>query len=249
MNLPDSHERGAEETARFLAATLPKPPCAVLEVGCGTGAVASRLMASGYTLTGLDVVPEAIATCRQRGVDAAEGDFLTWRDRNGPYDAVIFTRSLHHADSIQAAIERAFAMLKPKGFLIAEEFAVEKMDLDTARWFYELLSLLEAAGLLRPDPEHEAAASNQLDRWFEEHEENGGRPIHTGEDMMVAVGARFEIQRTESAPYLYRYVGERLTPTPHSARVANWVFEVESMRIAQMTLKPVGLRVCGRRAA
>lgn len=237
-------ERGYQETSRFLSSTLPKPPCHVLEVGCGSGAVASRLKESGYAMTGIDLEPESVGSARERGIEAIEGDVRNYR--GGPFDAVVFTRSLHHMDAIGEVVERAHSMLKPGGCVVLEEFAVEKMDLETARWFYELTSLLEATGILPPDPPHEAPASTQLERWFEDHEEDG-TPIHTGEDMLVALGSRFSIQSAQSAPYLYRYVSERIEPSAHGVRVANWVFEVESMRIAQMTLKPVGLRILAQR--
>ena len=236
-------ERGIEETSRFLSSTLPKPPCHVLEVGCGSGAVASRLKNSGYAMTGIDLEPESVGSARERGIEAVEGDVRTYR--GGPFDAVVFTRSLHHCEAISEVVERAHSMLKPGGCVVLEEFAVEKMDLETARWYYELQSLLEATGILPADPTHETPASTQLERWFEEHAEEG--EIHTGEDMIVALGSRFSIQATHSAPYLYRYVSERIEPSARGVRVANWVFEVESMRIAQMTLKPVGLRILAHR--
>src|SRR6185503_11452391 len=103
---------------------LPKPPCQVLEVGCGSGAVASRLKQSGYAITGLDLEPESVGSARDRGVDAVEGDVRTYK--GGPFDALVFTRSLHHVDGIEEVVERAHSMVKPGGMLVLEEFAVEK---------------------------------------------------------------------------------------------------------------------------
>lgn len=233
---------GAEETTRFLRGALPPPPAQVLEVGCGTGAVATRLKGGGHAVVGVDLDPDAVAAARERGVEAVESNLLGYR--GGPFDAVAFTRSLHHVDALNEALDRAHALLKPGGLLLLEEFAVERMDADTARWFYELQSLLEATGAAAPDPAHEPVASSPLDRWFGEHD---GDAIHTGEDMLVALGTRFEIQGTHSAPYLYRYVAERIEPSSRGLRIANWAFEVESMRVAERTLKAVGLRVVARR--
>ncbi|HEY2955677.1 MAG TPA: class I SAM-dependent methyltransferase [Candidatus Eisenbacteria bacterium] len=234
-----------EETVRFLEAALPKPPCRVLEVGCGSGAVAARLAGRGYHVTGLDASAEAIADCRARGVQAVEGDFLSYRGGE-PVDALLFTRSLHHIDSPARAAERAHALLKPGGRIVAEEFAIERMDNDTARWFYELRSLLEAAGVMSPDPAGEPLAATPLDRWFQDHEPEN--PVHAGEDMLMALGTRFELDRVVSTPYLYRYVCERVEASDRGARVAHWVFELESLRIVEATLRPVGLRVVGHRA-
>jgi len=245
MPLPSPKELCIEETLRFLDGALPRPPCRVLEVGCGSGAIAARLAGRGYNVTGLDASAEAVADCRARGVQAEEGDFLSYRGGD-PYDALLFTRSLHHIESPAKAAERSHALLKPGGRIVAEEFAIERMDNDTARWFYELRSLLEAAGLMSPDPGGEPLAATPLDRWFQDHESEN--PVHAGEDMLMALGTRFELDRVETVPYLFRYVSERIEPSDRGTRVSHWVFELESLRIVEATLRAVGLRVVGRRA-
>jgi hypothetical protein len=64
----------------------------------------------------------------------------------------------------------------------------------------------------------------------------------------VALGTRFDLDRIESSPYLFRYLCERIEASDRGARVAKWVFELESLRIVEPTLRAVGLRVVGRRA-
>jgi len=213
---------------RFLDGALPKPPCRVLEVGCGSGVIAGRLAGRGYSVTGLDPSAEAAADCRAQGVLAIEGDFLSFRGPD-PFDVVLFTRSLHHIESPAKAAGHAHGLLKPGGRIVAEE-----------------LALLEAAGLMRPDPGRDPLAASALDRWFRDHEHESH--VHAGEDMLVALGTRFELDRVESAPYLFRYLCERIEPSDRGARVAKWVFELESLRIVEPTLRAVGLRVVGRRA-
>jgi SAM-dependent methyltransferase len=230
---------------RFLEGALPKPPCRVLEVGCGSGMVAAQLSRRGYNVTGLDPSAEAAADCRAQGVMAIEGDFLSFRGPD-PFDALLFTRSLHHIESPAKAAGHAHALLKPGGRVIAEEFAVERMDNETARWFYELCSLLEATGMMRPDPGRDPLAASPLDRWFRDHEHEN--PVHAGEDMLVALGTRFDLDRVESSPYLFRYFCERIESSDRGARVARWVFELESLRVVEPTLRAVGLRVVGRKA-
>jgi SAM-dependent methyltransferase len=244
MALLRPHDLCVEQTARFLESALPRPPCRVLEVGCGSGLIAARLKSRGYDVTGLDPSAESVADCRERGVPAVEGDFLSFRGE--PLDAIVFTRSLHHVESPAKAADRAHALLKPGGRVVVEELAVERMDNDTARWFYELRSLLEAAGMLRLDPDGEPLAATLLDRWYREHE--GEHPAHAGEDMLVALGARFDLDRIETAPYLFRYICERIESSDRGARVAHWVFELECMRVAASTLRAVGLRIVARRA-
>jgi SAM-dependent methyltransferase len=245
MPLLTPKELSLEQTMRFLDGALPKPPCTVLEVGCGSGEIAARLQKRGYQVTGLDQSAEVIADCRTRGVNAVESEFLSYRGPD-PFDVLLFTRSLHHIETPAKAAGHAYSLLKPGGRIVADEFAVERMDNDTARWFYELSSLLEAAGLMPPDPGHDPLAASPLDRWFRDHEDEN--PVHAGEDMLVALGTRFDLERVESGPYLFRYLCERLEAGERGARVARWVFELESLRIAEPTLRAVGLRVVGRRA-
>jgi SAM-dependent methyltransferase len=244
MPLLTPRELCVQQTVRFLEGALPRPPCRVLEVGCGSGAVAAQLSKRGYSVTGIDPSAEAAADCRAHGVYAIEGDFLSFPGPD-PFDALLFTRSLHHIENPAQAAGHAYKLLKPGGRVVAEEFAVERMDNDTARWFYELCSLLEAAGLMKPDPGQDPLASSPLDRWYREHDHDG--PVHAGEDMLVALGTRFELERVESAPYLFRYFCERMESSDRGARVAKWVFELESLRIVEPTLRAVGLRVVGRR--
>jgi SAM-dependent methyltransferase len=245
MPLLHPHELCVDQTLRFLDSALPRPPCRVLDVGCGSGAIAARLQARGYGVTGIDPSVESVADCRAKGVQAIEGDFLSFRGSD-PFDVVLFTRSLHHIESASRAAARAHALLKAGGRVVAEELAVERMDNDTARWFYELRSLLEATGIMRPDSGGEKLAASALDRWYQDHEQ--GHPVHAGEDMLMALGTRFELERVETAPYLFRYVCERIEASDRGARVARWVFELESLRIVESTLRAVGLRVVGRKA-
>jgi SAM-dependent methyltransferase len=244
MPLLSPKELCVEQTLRFLDGALPRPPCRVLEVGCGSGVLAGRLAGRGYHVTGLDSSAEAAADCRAHGVQAVAGDFLSFRCAD-PFDALLFTRSFHHIESPAKAAGHAYTLLKPGGHVVAEEFAVERMDNETARWFYELSSLLEAAGLMRPDPNRDPLAASPLDRWFRDHEHES--PVHAGEDMLMALGTRFDLDRVESAPYLFRYFCDRIEPGDRGARVAKWVFELESLRVVEPTLRAVGLRVVGRR--
>ncbi len=231
-----------EQTLRFLDRALPMPGSRVLEVGCGSGALAARLQARGFHVTALDRSAEDVAAARARGVHAIEADFLSYQGE--PFDAILFARSLHHLEALAKVMHRVHALLTADGLLVAEEFAVERADRDTARWFYELRSLLEAAGLMPPDAEG-AMAANPLERWYAEHEKE--HPLHAGEDMLMAIASRFEIARHEEAPYLYRYVCDRIETSVRGLRVAHWVLELESLRIAERSLRATGLRVVARK--
>ncbi|MGQ0508779.1 MAG: class I SAM-dependent methyltransferase [Myxococcaceae bacterium] len=132
----------------------------VLEVGCGSGGLAQRLIADGMPLVAIDPSEKAIARARKRGVPAEQVDFLTFR--GGPFDALLFTRSLHHISPLPDAVAHAHALLAPGGVLVCDEFAVDAIDPATAAWFYDLQAVLEAAGSLEPDQHELKHGANQL---------------------------------------------------------------------------------------
>ena len=232
-----------EETLGFVLSALPAGVRRILEVGCGRGALAARLRARGFVVTALDRSAEEVRRAQESGVPAVVGDFPAYEDE--PFEAILFTRSLHHLDPLPKVVERARDLLVPGGTLIAEEFAIERVDRETARWFYELRSLLEAVGVLPPEAGGGPLVANPLERWYEEHADE--QPLHEGEDMLVTLGRRFELTKVDEAPYLYRYVCERLEAGDRGARVAQCMFELESLRIAERSLRAVGLRIVARK--
>jgi SAM-dependent methyltransferase len=216
-----------------------------LEVGCGDGLLAAALGERGVRVTALDVDREAIERARARGVHAVAGDFLAYDDE--PFDVVLFARVLHHLESLPGAVERAFALLKPGGLVIGEEFAVERMDEAGARWYFELMALLEAAGLVPPgDPARTASAlRDPLGQWRERHLEHA--PIHEGAAMDAALAREFAIVHREAPAYLYRYACGRLEASERGVRLARWLFEREQARIGGGSLPAIGRRIVGRR--
>lgn len=84
---------------------------AILDVGCGRGAVARQLAADGAVVTGVDPGPEAIAAARAAVPGArfepAGGEALPFADH--AFDAAIFINSLHHVPPthMRAALREA----------------------------------------------------------------------------------------------------------------------------------------------
>jgi SAM-dependent methyltransferase len=241
------------ETLRYLERTLPPAPMGVLEVGCGDGAVARALAEAGYEVTGLD---ETIET-RDGGPRWVEADFLFY-EGDEPYDVIVFTRSLHHMSPVSAALRRAHDLLVPGGFVIAEEFAHDRVNIQTARWLYDLEAVLEATGLLAGSGTGSAPAGgaraenrgdsegNPLGRWRREHTVDP--PLQTGHAILAAARDLFELTSVDEAPYVYRYLCDRLEPTERGAHVARRTWEIESRLIRERDVTAAGLRFVGRRA-
>jgi len=234
-----------EQTMRFLIRALPPAPLRILEAGAGDGAVAAALAARGYEVTALDESgppPGVPGIGRVRWVEA---DFL-YHEEGAVYDAVLFTRSLHHMAPLGAALDRAVALLRPSGLLVAEEFAFDRVNLPTARWYYDLESVLAAAGLLQPSGDG-AGDGNPLGRWRSEHAHDP--PLKSGHAMLAAARERFELSSAEEAPYLYRSFCDRLEDGEKGVRVGRRILELESRLVRERDLTAAGLRIVGKREA
>jgi SAM-dependent methyltransferase len=229
------------ETLRFLERYLPEAPARVLEVGAGDGVIAAALADRGYAVTALDL-PDGAPPARGN-VERVEADFLHYEPTR-QYDAVLFSRSLHHMQPIERALDRAREALAPEGLLIAEEFAFDRVNVHTARWLYDLESVLVAAGIVAPPPPEHDAEKRPLARWRLEHQHDP--PLASGHDMLAAARERFELKAVEEAPYLYRYLGERMTAAPTAERVLETVFELESRLIRERDIAAAGLRFVGK---
>lgn len=252
-------ELETDEVVSFVLQALPAPPATVLEVGCGDGRLAERLTWLGFDVTGIDADPEAIAAARQRGVNAVHASFLAFDAR--PFDALLFTRSLHHISPLSEAVARARALLAPHGTLVIDELAHDEVDRFTAAWFFDVQAALEAAGALRPDAprhhhhhhhrhdhhHHATPSPDPLERWREytTHEP----PLHGAKAMVDALASTFTLSRTERLPYLHRYFVDRLPADEAGMRIFAELRRMEDERVAQGILVRVGLRLTGTSAA
>jgi len=161
---------GFEETARFVASRLGAGPMKILDAGCGRGGLSAKLKAMGHDVTSVDLSEESRQLAEEYGVDVIVADFMRFSAAK-EFDAVIFSRSVHHAHPIEVAMERAFSLLKNGGMLILEEFSVDRMDEVTASWFYQTDSLLTSLGILTDNQEgKDPRQETYVDRWKTEHD-------------------------------------------------------------------------------
>jgi cyclopropane fatty-acyl-phospholipid synthase-like methyltransferase len=124
-----SNRDGAESTADYrawiaeLRSQLSKG-ARVLDLGCGAGVPAARLLADeGFSVTGLDVSEVQIARARTLVPEAQflVADMATWDAEPASFDAIVSLYALIHvplADQ-RALIPRLARWLVPGGYLLA----------------------------------------------------------------------------------------------------------------------------------
>jgi len=107
------------------------PPKAVLDVGCGSGRLAGRLYARGYSVLGVDISPAAIRLARGLAVPAATGRWLRFVEADfasercprldgGPFDLVVchlVISIIGNVDNRRNLLRHARANLRPDGWL------------------------------------------------------------------------------------------------------------------------------------
>ena len=233
------------ETLAFLERHLPPPPARLLQVGAGDGAVALALARRRYAVTALDEAPPPERD--DALLEWIEAEFAHFAP-NEPFDVVLFADVLHALQPAGRTLDRALAALSPGGLLLAEELAFDRVNVHTARWFYDLESVLVAAEAIEPpDPRH-AAEHRPLARWRQEH--TFDPPLASGHDMLAAARERLELSVVEEAPFLYRGFAARAKDGPRAGpragRVLEVVFELESRLVRERDIAAAGLRFAGK---
>jgi len=252
-------EAEVDEVQAWLMRVLPDggKGLRVLEVGCGPGVLAGRLLRDGVDLTAIDASEAQVAEARARGVPAIVSDFLAFD--SPPFDAVLFTRSLHHIAPLDAGIEKIRALVRPGGLVVADEFAHDEIDAVTAAWFWDLQAVLESCGALAPDvprwhhghggPHGHGGhhrkdgppPADPVERWRERHVHEP--PLHGARTLIRAMETAFELRAQERLPYLHRYFSDRVDPGDAGTRLFLRIRDLEVQRIGQRLLLPIGLRV------
>ncbi len=227
------------ETVNFLITHLPAG-ASLLEVGSGDGEVAAELSHQGFDVTALDAEPERVAKAQKLGVRAS---VASWPEYDsGPFDAITFTRSLHHIDPLNGAVEKAKALLDPPGKLLIEDFAFGETDSATVHWFVEFIRN-QARPFVLPVKDQLVtnllSSADPMQVWQNSHDHN----LHSFTAISDAVAKHFIINETNVLPYLYRYLIPVLPETTVAAELVQRVFHEEERFGKEKRSKLMGRRI------
>ena len=231
-------------TQGFIRRSLPQGARRVLEIGCGSGELAASLLQDGVSLIAIDNDADSIAAARGLGVDAR---IAPWPDfEDGLFDAVLFTRSLHHMHPLEKTVQRAADTLVIGGRLIVEDFAYETADEKTLQWFADVIDQLDGADLLVKGDDFLSTLRSRnetLKIWRENHESG----LHTAANVFAEIRRVFGETQCEEAAYYFRYLSRVIVPTADRDKVLQDLAEEETELIARGTILALGRRFVAER--
>jgi SAM-dependent methyltransferase len=232
-------------TYDFIQRSLPRNCRRILEIGCGTGELAAGLSQDGVVIVAIDLDPDSVAAARRLGVDARTA---TWPDfDDGEFDAVLFTRSLHHVHPLDESVRHAVETLAPDGCVIVEDFAYESTDEKTLRWFGSAIRFLEATGSLTMTDEfleRVLSKTATLKAWKENHEPE----LHTSAAIAAQLKKLAVGVTTEHASYYFRYIANAISRTERRDAILQAFAEQEEMLAAAGSIAALGRRFVASRA-
>lgn len=94
---------------------------ATLDVGCGPGRMSAQLAANGLQVAGVDVLPEAVAEARRRGVPAWCADVFGPLPAEGRWDTILLADgNIGIGGSPDLLLRRLARLLAPHGRIVAD---------------------------------------------------------------------------------------------------------------------------------
>jgi SAM-dependent methyltransferase len=117
-----AHKYGEGPDARELLfdAICEGSPKRILEVGCGQGELAERLMRElGAEVVAVDQSDRMVELTRARSVDARRGDVQSLDFEDGSFDCVVAAWMLFHVEDLDRGLDEIARVLAPGGRLVA----------------------------------------------------------------------------------------------------------------------------------
>ena len=219
-------------TRAFVRRSLPPAARRLLEIGAGDGALAALLQADGLEIVALDSDPQAVEEAKAAGVLARQ---VEWPAALGEqFDAVLFTRSLHHIGQLDAAVEAASQVLGPGGRIIVEDFRAEGGGKAGTDWFADLAHSLIAQDSLTAGTTVDDLIANAAPA---DHD------LHSSGAIAGALSGFGNVEAADAA-YYFRYLEPHLRKPADSGAL----LEHELATIAAGSIEPLGKRFVARKS-
>jgi SAM-dependent methyltransferase len=114
------HATGPDAREVLFAAIKECNPRRVLEVGCGPGELAARIVAElGASVVAIDVSERMVELARERGVDARVGDVQALPFEDDEFDCAVAAWMLYHVPDVPLALAELARVLRSEGRLVA----------------------------------------------------------------------------------------------------------------------------------
>jgi demethylmenaquinone methyltransferase/2-methoxy-6-polyprenyl-1,4-benzoquinol methylase len=114
---------------RAMVAQIPSDGGTVLDVATGTGLVASRLLADGHPVVGLDQSPDMLAVARRRfgdRVELVEASATSLPFPDASFDHLTFTYLLRYVDDPASTLTELARVVRPGGTIASLEFGLPR---------------------------------------------------------------------------------------------------------------------------
>ena len=216
-------------TQAFIRSALPAGARSLLEIGCGDGELAERLIADGFELVAIDTDSACVEAAKARGVDARLAEWPVELDRQ--FDAILFTRSLHHVHALDEGVAAAARALSPDGRVVVEDFRAEGGSARGADWYRSMVRELASGGMLTG----EADVDDLLGKL--PPASHGAHELHGSQAIAAALDRHFDVSAVGAA-YYFRY----LEPFLRDDGAAQWLLDIELEQIAADEIDPLGQR-------
>ena len=129
----------------------------VLEVGSGPGYISLELARHGFNVTGLELSSASVKVAREYAeknpykdemgeLSYVNEDFFKWNVKDASFDGVCFFQTLHHFPDVNAAIDKAYKLLKPGGVMIVNEPSRDVLERKDAVAFAAIRLMLDSQG-------------------------------------------------------------------------------------------------------
>jgi len=154
---------------------------------------------------------------------------------------VIFTRSLHHVDPIEHAMDQ-IVRLAPGGLIVADEFGYELVDAAGAQLLVDGQAIAAAAGVSDKDA---AAVADPTFAW--EHRMEVEHEVTSSERMLTAIRSIADIEQMGNGRFIARMITQTLDPShSNAAAVRDLLIATEDARLAGNKMAAAGLRFIAR---